>query len=127
MSISRASTLSEPAGTDEVAAGTLAYFRARLKQRIYSLAIKEFKKSGLSQADLARRLGKEPAQVSRLLSGPGNLTLETVSDLLLATSGAELGLSIAYPLKAARDHAKAVKSPRPGASPKPRPPRHPAA
>ncbi len=81
MSISRASTLSEPAGTDEVAAGTLAYFRARLKQRIYSLAIKEFKKSGLSQADLARRLGKEPAQVSRLLSGPGNLTLETVSDL----------------------------------------------
>jgi hypothetical protein len=45
----------------------------------------------------------EPAQLSRLLSGPGNLTIETISDVLFAISGAELSLSIAYPLAKHRD------------------------
>ncbi len=98
-----ASSLSEPKGANKVPLGTLAYFRARLKHRIYSLVVKEFKSSGLTQADLARRLAMEPAQLSRLLSGPGNLTLETVSDLLFATSAAELESSIGHPL-AARNH-----------------------
>jgi transcriptional regulator with XRE-family HTH domain len=92
--------LSEPRGAHKIPLGALAYFRARLKQRIYNLVIREFKKSGLSQADLVRRLGKEPAQLSRLFAGPGNLTLETVSDLLFATNAAELDVSIAYPFSA---------------------------
>jgi hypothetical protein len=116
MTTSPTSTLSEPTGTDRVSRGTLAYFRARLKQRIHSLIVREFKESGLSQADLARRLGKEPAQLCRLLSGPGNLTLDTVSDLLFAISGAELSLSAAYPLReSAQDRAAAAS----------RKPRHP--
>ena len=98
MSTSRATMPSEPRGADKIPAWTLSYFRARLKQRIYSVIIKEFKKSGLSQADLGRRLDMEPAQLSRMLSGPGNLTSDSVSDLLFAISGAELGLSIEHPL-----------------------------
>ena len=93
-------TLYEPQGANKIPLSALAYFRARLKQRIYNLVIREFKKSGLSQADLVRRLGKEPAQLSRLFAGPGNLTLETVSDVLYATNAAELELSISYPLSA---------------------------
>jgi hypothetical protein len=98
MSILPTTMLSEPRGGERVPTGTFVYFRARLKQRIYSLLIGEFKRSSLSQADLSRRLDMEPAQLSRILSGPGNLTLETVSDVLFAISGAELGLSTNYPL-----------------------------
>jgi hypothetical protein len=97
MSISQTSALSKPSGTDKISSGTFTYFRARLKHRIYSLILKEFKASRLSKADLARRLGKDPAQLTRLLSGPGNLTVETTSDLLFAISGTELGLSSGDP------------------------------
>jgi transcriptional regulator with XRE-family HTH domain len=92
--------LSEPTGSDKIPTGTLVYFRARLKQRIYNLIIREFKRSGLSQSALGRRLDMEAAQLSRLLSGPGNLTLETVSDLMFGISGAELSHSTNYPLSA---------------------------
>lgn len=98
MSVLQTSILSEPTGTDMIPMGTLIYFRARLKQHIYSLVIKEFKKSALSKADLARRLDMDPAQLSRLLSGPGNVTSDTASDLLFAISGAELDLGVSYPL-----------------------------
>jgi transcriptional regulator with XRE-family HTH domain len=90
-------TLSEPQGADRIPTGTLAYFRARLKQHVYSLVIREFKKSGLSQADLGRRLKKSAPQLSRLFSGPGNMTLDMLSDLLFAIAGAEPALSTTYP------------------------------
>jgi hypothetical protein len=90
--------LCSPIGSDRVPVGTLGYFQARNKRRAYSLVMKEFKKSGLSQADLARRLGKGPDVVCRLLAGPGNWTLDTVSDLLFAISGAAPAFSVEYPL-----------------------------
>jgi hypothetical protein len=46
-----------------------------------------------SRADLARRIGRKPEQITRWLGSPGNWTLDTVSDLLLGM-GLELGLSI---------------------------------
>ncbi len=36
---------------------------------------------GMSQADLARKLGKSRSQVSRMLSVQGNMTLLTISEL----------------------------------------------
>ena len=65
---------------------------------MYDVVIKEFKRSGLSQADLARRLGLGTDRVCRLLGGPGNWTLDTSSDLLFAISGAEPVYGLAYPL-----------------------------
>jgi transcriptional regulator with XRE-family HTH domain len=109
MSTSQTTTLSEPHGADKIPSWTLSYFRARLKQRVHSLLIREFKKSGLSQADLGRRLDKEPAQLSRLLSGPGNLTLDSVSDFLFAIGGGELGLSVEHPLAARATSANQPK------------------
>jgi hypothetical protein len=91
-------TLSKPVGDDPVPAGTLGYFRARNKQKVYGLVLKEFKKSGLSQADLARRLRKAPEVVCRLLGSPGNWTLDTVSDFLFAISAAEPKYDLMYPL-----------------------------
>lgn len=64
------------------------YYRKRLKNRIFMrLALffsEENERTGITKKDIARRLKKDPAQISRWLSGPSNLTLETLSDLLLA-------------------------------------------
>ena len=73
------------------------YFQARLRQRLYDLVIKEFKSSGRTRAHLAKKLGKRPEQITRWLSGPGNLTLDTLSDLLLGLSGAELAMALEHP------------------------------
>jgi len=42
---------------------------------------------GMTQADLAQRLGKDPAWVCRKLSGPTNWTLRTLGDLADALDG----------------------------------------
>lgn len=50
-------------------------------------------KEGWSQADLAERLGRDPAWVSRKLSGPTNWTLRSLGELADAMDG-ELKISI---------------------------------
>lgn len=64
-----------------------AYFRTRLKLRIQEKLLNIFldeKERGLTKAEIARRLGKKPEQITRWLTAPGNLSLDTISDLLLA-------------------------------------------
>ena len=65
----------------------LAYFRARLKNRLHSYVLSQFLKvenqSKLTKAELARKLGKKPEQITRWLGAPGNWELDTLSDLLL--------------------------------------------
>jgi hypothetical protein len=92
------STLSDPAREEPIPIGTLAYFQARNRSRVYETVIREFLDSGITQATLARRIGKRPEQINRLLGAPGNWTLDTVSDLLFATSGAEISYGVRYPL-----------------------------
>src|SRR6266850_1150188 len=92
------SFLSKPVEGEPLRGPTLVYFRARHRMKLYSLVLGEFKKSGISQAELCRRLRKGPAQISRLLGGPGNWSLDTVSDLLFAISGAEPAYELRYPL-----------------------------
>ena len=98
MSTSQTTGLSEPVETDKISIGTLGYIRARHRQRAYDLVIKEFKKSGITQADLARRLGKSPEVISRLLARPTNWEADTFSDLLFAISGAIASYRAEYPL-----------------------------
>jgi hypothetical protein len=98
MSTSRTTGLSEPTGSTKISLGTLGYICARNRQRAYDLLIKEFKKSRLTQADLARRLGKRAEVISRLLSRPRNWELDTFSALLFAISGGVVTYSLGYPL-----------------------------
>lgn len=71
-----------------------AYFHARTKNRLFDFILSKFiekEMSGeLTKAELARRMEKRPEVVTRLLSAPGNWTLETVSDLLLGIGAEEL-------------------------------------
>jgi hypothetical protein len=92
------SSLSKPDRDERIPLGTLGYFRARNRYRIHDVVLKAFAKSGISQATLARRLGKKPDVICRWLGAPGNWTLDTVSDLLFAISGTEPNYSLSSPL-----------------------------
>ncbi len=83
----RKSILSEVISGEKIPLRVLAYFRARLSNRIHSLMLEEFarlEESGkITRAELGRRIGREPAQITRWLGTAGNWTIETLSDLLL--------------------------------------------
>jgi transcriptional regulator with XRE-family HTH domain len=71
----------------------VAYYRQRQKNRVFSAIASFFAKEAaagkISKKELANKLGKDPSQITRLLSGPSNLELDTISDILLAM-GAEM-------------------------------------
>ncbi len=92
----RTSFLSEIISGEPIPIEKLAYFRERLKNKLYSLVLIEFlrqqQENGLTKADLTRRIKRKPEQVTRWLGTPSNWTLDTVSDLLLGM-GNELEIS----------------------------------
>lgn len=65
-----------------------SYYKQRLKNRVYSHIISFIRERAgaekITKKEYADRLGKDPGQVSRLLAKPGNWTLETIAELLLA-------------------------------------------
>lgn len=66
----------------------VAYYRQRYQNRVFSKLVafinEESQRDQITKKEMAERLGKDPGQLSRLLSNPSNLTLDTISDLLLA-------------------------------------------
>lgn len=68
------------------------YYRQRLKNRVFGTLVsffaEEAERRGLTKRDIAASLGKDPAIITRIFREPANLTLETISDVLLAM-GAE--------------------------------------
>lgn len=105
MPISRTTfALSKPEGREPIPPGVLQYLQTRNRMHLFTLVQKEFDRSGITQAELADRLGKGTDVVCRFFGAPGNWTLDTVSDYLWAISGAEIEYRITYPLeKAARN------------------------
>ncbi len=88
---SRSPTKKTPAKSASAAIpGRFAYLRTRNRLRLHSIVLQEFKRANISKAELARRMGKAPEIVTRLLGAPGNWTLDTVSDLLFAICNSEL-------------------------------------
>lgn len=66
----------------------LSYFRARFRSRVHKAIVAAFveaqEKHDLAKADVARKMDRGAEQVTRWLGAPTNLTLDTVSDLLVA-------------------------------------------
>ncbi|GEM_PF-2479778 len=79
--------LSDVLSGEKIPAGKLAYFRARLTNRFHELFLRQFvtlsKEGKITRAQLAKRIGRKPEQLTRWLGSPGNWTIETFSDLLL--------------------------------------------
>jgi predicted XRE-type DNA-binding protein len=69
---------------------------ARLRRQIVKSLNKALDDSGMSQSELARALGKSRSAVSQVLTGDGNLKIETVAEYL-HEMGAELNVSIHFP------------------------------
>lgn len=69
---------------------TQAYLGRRAQNKYYDYVMTRFRQSGMTQADLARRIGKGTDRVNRLLANPGNWTVETAAVLLAGICGEEL-------------------------------------
>ena len=137
MNTSQTGFLSEILAGGKLSQATLGYFRERFRNRIHQFVLKQFiakQKDGLTQADVARILDKRPEQIHRWLGTPGNWTLDTVSDLMLAISKAELEfLPNLLAGRAVRNHrvpdwldATQVRKPTPPPSPTTDQPKRPA-
>jgi hypothetical protein len=66
----------------------IAYYTQRYRNRVYhkliSFIAEQCEAQQLTRKDIAHRIRKDPAQISRLLAHPTNLTLDSISELLLA-------------------------------------------
>lgn len=104
------SILSEKRERDRLSAPTRAYFQNRTKNRFYDLVLTKFRIEAdagrLTKAQLARRMGKKPEAINRLLASPANWGLETLSDLLLAISGEEADATSSDPEKRAARNSR---------------------
>jgi transcriptional regulator with XRE-family HTH domain len=68
------------------------YFQYRLRDRFFDFIRGRFEReetNGLTRAKLARRIGKSPEVISRWLNAPSNLTLDSISDLMIGIAAEE--------------------------------------
>jgi transcriptional regulator with XRE-family HTH domain len=81
------SVLSEIHGADPIPIKTRQNFRRLLENLFHELISEAFEeqreKEDLTQKELAGRIEKDPALISRWLSVPSNLEIDTVADLFL--------------------------------------------
>jgi hypothetical protein len=93
--------LNRPDNPERTSLDAEAYMRARNQSLAHQMILAEFKRSGISQTELAKRTGKGTDVISRLIGRPGNWTLNTLSDLLFAMSAAAPSYSLCFPLSVA--------------------------
>lgn len=83
--------LSPPRASENRASRDRAdYGFARLRDQVFDAVTalwRRRKAEGLSQKELAARIGRDPAWVSRSLAAPGNWTLRTAGELIQALQG----------------------------------------
>lgn len=102
--------LSKPVGNEPIPARTFAYLQTRNRLRIFKVIQEAFEHAKITKTALAERMNKDPGQLNRMLSAPGNWTLDTVSDLLFAINGGVPDYSVAHPLdEPARNSTKPAR------------------
>jgi len=82
--------LSKPIDGEPIPQALLAYVGQKLRNDVYHIVMSAFKESNLTQAELATKVGMDRGQLNRLLSSPGNWTLDTGAKLLFAINGSLL-------------------------------------
>jgi hypothetical protein len=79
--------LSKHQGKGPIPAAQLGFVGRKLRNDLHHLVLDAFQKSGLTQAELADRLGADKSLVCRQLGAPGNWTIDTVAKMLFAING----------------------------------------
>ncbi len=82
--------------------GKRAYFQERLRIRVFNFLVGKFlqaQKQGLNKNILAKRIDRPPEVINRWLGAPSNLTLDSISDLLLGIAAEELEPASSSPLE----------------------------
>lgn len=111
---------------DPLAGRTVGYFRANARNEFHQVVLREFirlrDEVGLKQSDIVRRLSSRADQISRSLGAPGNWTIDTISDLLLAMRlrpvllAMPLDDEVAVPATLAKQKVRPVGAPIPESS-----------
>jgi plasmid maintenance system antidote protein VapI len=92
------SLLAEPAGEERISDRSFGYVSQHTRDSLFDLVTLAFIESGVSKATLAKRLGKDPAQLTRILHASGNWTIDTCAELLFAINGSFLKFEQHWPL-----------------------------
>ena len=71
------------------------YFRGHLQNDLHVLILEAFLKIGLTQKELAHRIGKQPSVVNRWIGATGNWELNSIAEFL-AGMNARLKVSLDY-------------------------------
>lgn len=100
---------SRPEKGEKIDTFSLNYIRARNKNAAHSLMLDLVCASGMTRAELARMLGKNPAQITRWLGNTGNITLNTLSDLIFAASGSVVNFTHSDPWVAQKSNQQAIQ------------------
>src|SRR5215216_1518405 len=88
---------SSPNALRNMSKGDMAYACLRFQHQAHNLLARVIKEASISQKDLARITGIDEATISRLLSRPRNMEINTLSKLIYGANGATLTIALAYP------------------------------
>jgi hypothetical protein len=93
------SMLVEPRDDTPISPAALGYVAESARGDMFDMVVRNCIEAGVPRGAIARRLGKDPAQVTRLLSAPGNWTIDTVAELLFAIDGRMLKVDSYWPMR----------------------------
>lgn len=73
----------------------VGFMQAQARGAANELLREAFIASGLTKAELARRLGWDPSRVAKVINMSTNLTVETLGELIFAITGGRVAFSLA--------------------------------
>lgn len=84
---SQTSFLDRPTGDEKISERALGYVTETAREEMFDMIATACVEAGVMRSQIAKRLGKDPALVTRQLSAPGNWTIDTISEYLFAING----------------------------------------
>lgn len=89
--------LAKPVESTALSPRAVGYVTENARAEVFDLVVRNCIEAGISNALLAKRMGKDPSQISRLLGAPGNWTIDTIAKLLFAIDGRFLSVDSYWP------------------------------
>lgn len=77
--------------------GEIEFISIRNQHNAHNLILKSLKNSGISQKELSEITGIDEGSISRVVSFPRNVELNTLSKIVFALSGAAISFTLEFP------------------------------